>query len=149
LFFEEFNVGDEFRTGSKVITEEDVRKFAELSGDLNPLHVDPEYAKRGPYGALIAHGLLVLAQATGLSRGLGHFESTTLGFLGIEAWKFVRPVRIGEGIHVSMRITEKRDTSKPDRGVLKRQFTILNEHEETVQDGIFVTMVRKRQLSRG
>jgi hypothetical protein len=48
-----------------------------------------------------------------------------------------------------MRITEKRDTSKPDRGVLKRQFTILNEHEETVQDGIFVTMVRKRQLSRG
>ncbi len=45
---------------SKAITEEDIRKFAEVSGDPNPLHLDEGYAKRTIFGQRIAHGIMAL-----------------------------------------------------------------------------------------
>ncbi|WP_240231771.1 MaoC family dehydratase [Devosia lacusdianchii] len=49
-----------------VITDDDLRKFAELSGDYNPVHFDDEYASRSIFGQRIAHGLISLAKFSGI-----------------------------------------------------------------------------------
>jgi 3-hydroxybutyryl-CoA dehydratase len=46
---------------SRQITQEGIRRYAEASGDYNPIHVDEEYARATPFGGTIAHGMLVLA----------------------------------------------------------------------------------------
>ncbi len=50
-------VGD-VATYERTVTAEDIEKFAEVSGDTNPLHRDPEYAKKTRFGECIAHGML-------------------------------------------------------------------------------------------
>jgi len=46
---------------SRRVTQEGIRRYAEASGDYNPIHVDEEYARATPFGSTIAHGMLVLA----------------------------------------------------------------------------------------
>jgi 3-hydroxybutyryl-CoA dehydratase len=46
---------------SRRVTQEGIQRYAEASGDYNPLHVDEEYARTTPFGGTIAHGMLVLA----------------------------------------------------------------------------------------
>jgi acyl dehydratase len=45
----------------KTITQQDIDRYAKVSGDFNPIHVDPEYARRTPLGGTVAHGMLLLA----------------------------------------------------------------------------------------
>ena len=56
LYYEDFEVGDEWETPGRAITQDDVRAFAELTGDFNPIHLNPEYAATTPFGKTIAHG---------------------------------------------------------------------------------------------
>ena len=81
--FDEFNVGDEFFTASRTITESDVVTFAGLSGDFNPIHMDREFADNTPLKGRVAHGMLVESIATGLGNQLGIFEGTTNAVLSI------------------------------------------------------------------
>lgn len=54
-------VGDTLPVVSKLITQEQLHRYADASGDHNPLHIDPEFAGKTPFGGTIAHGMLVLA----------------------------------------------------------------------------------------
>jgi len=65
-YFEDFQVGETVVTRARTVTETDIVSFAALTGDWYPLHTDVEYAKKGPFGERIAHGLLVLSIANGL-----------------------------------------------------------------------------------
>lgn len=66
LFFEDFEVGREFRTPARTVTSTDIVNFACLSGDFNEVHANWEYCKSTPFGEPIAHGPLVYAIAGGL-----------------------------------------------------------------------------------
>jgi acyl dehydratase len=55
--FDEITVGDE-ATYTRLITNREVEAFAAVSGDHNPLHLDPDYAATTPFGECIAHGML-------------------------------------------------------------------------------------------
>ena len=123
MYFEDFEVGQRFTTPARTVTEADVVNFAGVSGDYNPIHTDAEFAKSTPFGQRIAHGLLVLSMLTGLRQRTGHFEGTVI------AW---------------LEILEKRETSKPDRGILVQRVRVYNQRGEVVQEGEFVTMVRRR-----
>ena len=65
MYFEDFEVGARFVTAGRTVTESDVMSFAGLSGDMNPLHVDREFARGTAFGEPVAHGLLVLSIAAG------------------------------------------------------------------------------------
>jgi hypothetical protein len=78
LTFEQFNVGDTHICQGRTITEADVVHFAGISGDYNPLHTNEEYGKTTPFGGRIAHGVLVLAIATGQINQTGLFEGQHL-----------------------------------------------------------------------
>ncbi len=143
-YFDEFEVGEELTTAGRTITETDLVSFAGWSGDYNPLHTDAEFARDTPYGARIAHGALVFSIAIGLLARTGQTEGTVLAFLAVEDWRFLAPVMIGDTVTVQVTVTEKRPTSKPGRGIVKRHLRVLNQRGETVQEGDTVVMMRAR-----
>ena len=121
--------------------------FADLSGDDNPLHVDREFAERGPFGEPIAHGLLVLSIAAGLGIQTGIFSGTNLAFLGLEDWRFVGVVKFGDTIRMESTVLETRPTSKPGRGVVRIEQEIKNQRDEVVQKGVFVQLMASRDAA--
>lgn len=142
-FFEEFGPGDEYVTARRTITEADVVHFAGISGDFNPLHTDEVTAQQSAFKGRIAHGLLTLAVAGGLANQLAIFEGTTLALLGINT-KFIGAVRFGDTIHVVLTVREKKESSKPDRGVVTFDVAVRNQRDEAViQSEWTVLMARK------
>lgn len=146
MHFEDFEVGATFTTAARTITEADVITFAGVSGDFNPLHVDREFSKSGPFGEPIAHGLLVLSIASGLGVQTGMFSGTNLAFLGLEDWRFVGAVKFGDTIRMESEVIETRRTSKRDRGVVRIKQEIKNQDGDVVQTGVFVSLMAARTL---
>lgn len=148
--FEDFESHPEvIETPEQEITEAGVLDFARLSGDVNPLHVDPEYARSTPIGRQIAHGLLVLSVATGLSAQAGHLQGTALAFLGMEDWKFILPVFFGDRIRLRWHVSGTRLTSSGKAGVVHRRMDIVNQNDQIVQSGTFSTLVKCRAMGVG
>ncbi|MFN3763725.1 MAG: MaoC/PaaZ C-terminal domain-containing protein [Anaerolineae bacterium] len=142
-YFEDFVIGEEIETGSRTITEADILTFAELSGDTNPLHVDPEYARTTAFGERIAHGLLGLSIASGLAWQTGLMEGTAIAFIGLD-WKFRAPIRIGDTIRVRMVATQKKEMPQLGGGFVTVSATLLNQRDEVVQKGTWTVLVRSR-----
>lgn len=144
LYFEDVRVGFRFETPRRTVTEADLVAFAGVSGDFNPLHTDRVFAAGSIYGERIAHGALVLSLATGLRQRVGLFDGTLMGLLEIRNWRFAAPVRIGDTIRVVNEVTELRETSKPDRGIMVQRIEVLNQDDAVVASGEFVMMLRRR-----
>lgn len=144
MYLEDFEVGAVFTTPARTITEADVAAFAGLSGDYNPLHTDAEFAANTPFRQRIAHGMLGMSIMTGLGARTGMMEGSALAFLGIEDWKFQKPILFGDTIHVKIRVTGVRAASKPGTGVIKRFVEIVNQRGEVAQAGTLATLVRAR-----
>ncbi|MDP3857093.1 MAG: MaoC/PaaZ C-terminal domain-containing protein [Stagnimonas sp.] len=144
-YFEDFKTDSEsVLTAEQVINESDVMAFADLSGDRNPLHTDAEFARNTPMGQRVAHGLMALSVATGLSAEAGHLQGTALAFLGIDNWRFHAPVFFGDSIRLRWSVIETRLTSNGQAGVVKRKAEIINQKGDVVQSGVFITLVRAR-----
>ncbi len=141
--FDEFAVEEEIVSGARTVTEEDVVNFAHLSGDFHPEHMNEEYARKGPIGARVAHGLLVLSMATGLLNQKGPFEGTSIAILEVAA-RFAKAVKFGDTIRAIQKIVGKRETSKPDRGVLTTRITVLNQDDQTVLEADLVILLYRR-----
>jgi len=148
-YFEDLNIGDKSVSQGRTITETDIVNFAGLSGDYNSLHVDAEFASKSIAGQRLAHGLLVMAVASGLftrtSYNLSLSESL-LAFTEMKSWQFMKPVVIGDTIRVEVEVLEKIDT-KPNRGKVIFKRTILNQRDELVQMGETVMLIAKRNKS--
>lgn len=142
--FEQFNVGDTFICQGRTITEADVILFAGVSGDYNPLHTNEEFGKTTPFGGRIAHGVLILAIATGQINQTGLFEGTTLALLQ-QTIKYVGAVKFGDTVHLEFKIAGKKETSKPDRGILTMENKVINQHGQTVLDIQEVIMIKRGQ----
>ena len=143
-FYEDLTVGEQIVTPARTITEADVVQFAQLTADWNPIHTDVEFAKTTPYKQRLAHGLLGLSYAVGLLDRTGVFSGSVIANLGIEEWKYPKPLFIGDTIHAVVTITEKRLTSDGKRGIVGRMFAVLNQHDEIVQEGRSPVMIRLR-----
>jgi acyl dehydratase len=141
--FEEFVIDEEIVSGTRTVTEADVVDFAGLSGDFQPEHMNEEYAKKGPMGARIAHGLLVLSMATGLLNQTGAFEGTSVAILEVTA-RFAKAVKFGDTIRAIQKIVGKRETSKLDRGVLTTRITVLNQNDQTILEADLVILLYRR-----
>ena len=142
-YYEDYAVGDEFITPARTITETDVVMFAGLTGDYNRIHTDAEYMKDSIFGERIAHGLLGLALVNGLKYRTEIDSDGVIAFLGL-TWKFVSPIKLGDTIHAVVRIASKRETSKPDRGIMIQAIQVLNQRGEVVQEGEFTSMLKRR-----
>jgi acyl dehydratase len=143
-YFEDIRVGDEYVSPGRTVTEADIVAFAGLSGDYNILHTDAEYMRTSIFGERIAHGLLGLALQSGLGTRAMARPFATLAFLGLR-WRFKAPIKIGDTIKVRLKVTDKRETSKLDRGIVAIQRSVLNQRGEVVQEGDTDIMVERRR----
>ena len=100
---DDLSVGDRIER-PYIITDEDLRKFAELSDDWNPLHFDEEYAASTMFKRRIAHGLISLAKFSGIfgmdMPGLGTLWET-------QDVRFIAPVHVGESYKAVAEVTNK------------------------------------------
>lgn len=145
--FDDFEIGEEIVSDARTVTEADVVNFACFSGDFHPEHTDEEYAKKGPLGERIAHGLLIMSIATGLLNQTGAFEGTTIAVLEMRV-RFVKAVKFGDTIRAIQKIVGKKETSKPDRGILSSQVIVINQDDQTVLEADLVVMLYRRDLTQ-
>src|SRR5918994_3805599 len=138
---EEFEIGQFDESRARTITETDVVTFSWVSGDVNPMHTDAVHSAKSPIGQRIAHGALGLSVATGMSASLGYLEGTAIAALGIDEWKFLKPILFNDTVRLRATVVSARPTSKPDRGVLVRRMELVNQHGDVVQTGLMTTMV--------
>ena len=142
-YFDDIEVGEEYESPARTITESDIVLFAGVSGDFNVVHTDAELMKGSIFGERIAHGLLILSiQAGLLSRMTPPFA--TLGFATLR-WKFKGPVKIGDTIHVHARVTGKREDG--ESGIVTLARTVLNQRNEVVQEGETEVVVERARRS--
>ena len=144
LYWEDWQIGAEYESAARTLTETDIVLFAGLSGDYNPLHMDEEYCKTTVFGGRIAHGPLVYAIAAGLLFQLHLYDDTLIAFLGFDELRFTKPVRPGDTIRARIRVLEKRESSQPDRGIMKRRLRVLNQRGEVVQEGVQAFLLKRR-----
>lgn len=132
LRYEEMEVGSVRTSLGRTITETDVINFIGLSNMYEPLFADIEYIKNESlYGRRIAPGALTYAIAEGLVIQMGSLHGTGLAFLAAE-FKTPLPVFVGDTVTISQEIVDKRETSKPDRGVVTFLETLHNQDGEAV-----------------
>jgi len=141
-YFEDFEVGQEFISPARTITLTDIVNFACLSGDFNEVHTNFEYCKTTPFGEPIAHGPLVYAVMAGLQYASGINDGTLIALLQNDQWRMLVPVKHGDTIRARVRVLEKKETSKPDRGV------VVVQREVVKQDGVVAQEMRTTFLYR-
>jgi acyl dehydratase len=142
LYFDDVEIGQEWDSPGRTVTQSDIVNFAGLSGDFNPIHMDHEFAKKTAFHKPIAHGLLTFAMASGL--GLHSPPMRTLAFLSIREWQFLGPIFIGDTIRVRTKVLEKAARARGRRGVITWQRQIMNQASKVVQEGITLTLVEGR-----
>ena len=145
LFFDDIRIGDRWISPSRVVSSEDVLSFAQLTGDHNPLHVDQEFAKNSPFRKPIAHGLLGISFVAGLGSHSPFVE--TAAFVGVTDWKFLKPIYFGDRVHVVTEVVEREQHGRR-RGRVVWLRSLINQHGETVQAGLFETLVCCRTTAR-
>jgi phosphate acetyltransferase len=124
--FDEINVGDS-ATLQRTLTEQDIKLFAVMSGDINPAHVDPEYAMSSRFREVIGHGMWSGAL---ISTVLGtEFPGPGTIYLG-QNLRFRRPVKVGDTI--TIRVTAK---EKGEKGKVLLDTECVNQDGEVVVTG--------------
>ena len=129
----DLNIGDTFST-SREVTDEIIRKFADVSGDYNPIHLDEEFAAKTRFGKRIAHGML---SGAFISAVLGNeFKDRKIVYLS-QTMKFTAPVFIGDTVTATGTITNIRE----DKGIVTLETICTNQNGETLVKGEAAVMV--------
>ena len=146
LYFEDLPLDKTFVTAGRTITEADVVAFAGLSGDFNSLHVDETFAAASGFGGRIAHGLLVLSIASGLTTRLPVLHALQPSLLGMTdvTCHWLAPTRIGDTIRVELTFTAAQLTRSGTRGRVTERRVALNQDDVTVLDSQWTLLVATR-----
>lgn len=142
LTFDEFEEGQTFTCQRRTLTEADIVAFAGLSGDFNPLHTDEIYCASTPFNGRIAHGMLVVSIATGQANQLGVFEGTTMALME-QNIRYVGAVKPHDTIQLELTIASKKETSKPDRGIVVVDTVVKNQDGKDVIQGQWTLMMAR------
>jgi acyl dehydratase len=124
----------------RTVTERDVTLFAAMSGDINPVHLDEEFAKTTRFGGRIAHGMmtgaLVSAALACVLPGPGTIYLN-------QSLRFTAPVKIGDAITVRLKVTAKRD----DRRFVTLDCEAINHHGEAVATGVAEVIAPREKMT--
>jgi 3-hydroxybutyryl-CoA dehydratase len=142
LYFEDVDVGQEWRSEERAVTEADVRAFAALTGDDNPIHLDPAFAAATPFRRRIAHGLLGLSVAGGLNAAAMPLRVQAL--LGLRDWAFRAPIFFGDTVRVRTRVVAKQPRARGRRGAVTCEVQVVNQVGRVVQEGVSELLVEGR-----
>jgi acyl dehydratase len=145
LCYDDLRVGDRWVSPVRVVTEDDVAQFAELTGDHDRLHTDKEFASDTPFGQPIAHGMLGLSLVAGLSSTSPAMD--TVAFVGVINWSFLLPVFFGDRVHVVTEVVELQPYGRK-RGKVVWKRSLVNQDGRVTQEGHLETIVSCRVAKR-
>lgn len=132
MFLDDLCEGFTFDTPGHVFTQDEIIEYARVY-DPQPFHIDPEAAKQSIYGGLIASGLQTCAVAFALTLRAGVLNESSMGSPGMDRIRWLKPVRPGDEINVKGIVAKaNRSKSRPDRGRVEIDYSVLNQQGEVV-----------------
>ena len=138
LRFGELTIGYQLLTKARTITLDDIEHFAHFTGDTFYAHMDEEAARANPlFGGRVAHGYLILAFAAGLF--VDPAPGPVLANYGLDRLRFVKPVKPGDTINVSLTVKEKLQRSDT-QGEVRWDVLVRNQAGEPVAAYDLLTM---------
>ena len=145
LYYEEFEIGRQFdHPWTRTATETDNLLFSSLTMNVQPLHIDHEFAAKTEFGKPLVNSIFTLGLMIGISVNdttLG----TTIGNLGMSEVKFPKPVFAGDTLHAHTVVLSKRESkSWPNAGIVEFEHTCFNQRDEIVATCKRSAFMRKR-----
>lgn len=155
--FEDLVIGDQLITEKRLITSEDIDKFADLSGDHFYAHIKTTDFSDTMFEQQVAHGYFIISAAAGLFVDSYDINPVLLNY-GIDEFRFTKPVYPGESIYIRFTCKEKiaqetkemqqgveypKGTDIP-KGIVKWLVEVLNDEDEVTGAGTILTMVRMK-----
>jgi acyl dehydratase len=132
LHFEDFRAGQKFDLGTHKLTAEEIIAFAR-EFDPQPMHTDPEEAKKGMLGGLIASGWHLCALAMRMTVDNLFSRATSLGAPGVNAVQWRRPARVDDVLRLEGEVLETRASqSKPDSGFVRFRIAFFRGEERVM-----------------
>ena len=131
-YLEDFVVGEMWESKPVTITEEEIIAYAKVN-DPQPMHIDPERAKTGPFGTVIASGYQIAALSMRLFIQSGGYGATPVVGMGVDELRWLKPVKPDDTLMCRRELVEiKRSEKRPDRGMLRTHVTVRNQNNEVV-----------------
>ena len=143
-YFEDYVEGSTFEYGAISLTANEIVEFARRY-DPQPIHIDPEYAARGPFAGLIASGWHTAGVMMRLLADNFISHVASMASPGVDEIRWLIPVRPGDTLSIRVTVLEARlSRSKPDRGIVRSLVEVLNQNKEVVMSLKPVSMVKCR-----
>ncbi|WP_415194479.1 MaoC family dehydratase [Rhodopseudomonas sp.] len=145
MYFEEFEVGQEFRHAlTRTVTEMDNTMFSLLTLNPQPLHIDAHFAEKTEFGQRIFNSLYTL----GIMIGMTVYDTTlgtTVANLGMTDVTFPKPVFHGDTLRATTKVLSKRESkSRPNAGIVEFEHHALNQNDEIVGRCLRTALMHKR-----
>jgi len=147
-YFEELRVGDQIITNKRLITSEDIDRFANLSGDHFYAHLKETDFTGTMFDNQVAHGYFIISAAAGLFVDSYEKNPVLLNY-GIDELRFTKPVYPGAEIHIKFTCKEKipqdrKDDSEIPKGIVRWLVEIIDETNEQIGIATILTMVKQK-----
>src|SRR5215467_14819589 len=143
VFFDDYTIGATYATLGRTVSETDIVTFVNLCGFNEPLFMDMEYvARESVFKRRAAPGAFTFALSEGLIMQTGLIHGTGMAYLGGEM-RLTAPVLEGDTIRVEITVADKRETRKPDRGIVTYVHRVLNQRDEPVLEARVQRMIRR------
>ena len=147
IFYEDIKIGETEEFGTYPVTREEVIDFASKY-DPQPFHMDEELAKNSVFGDLCASGwhtgAMMMNMLVNQTMGSG---MASMGSPGLDKVEWLKPVFPGDTLSLRGKIIEKRESkSRPNLGLLKSEYEVLNQKSEVVMRTVANSMILKRPI---
>jgi acyl dehydratase len=130
--YEDFEVGSAHQLGSHTFGREEIVEFASKY-DPQPFHLSEEGGTASHFGGLVASGWHTCSAMMGILVREHLSDSTSMGSPGLDNIRWLKPVRVGDTVRLTVRVLSKRvSASKPDRGLVATRWEAHNQHGELV-----------------
>jgi acyl dehydratase len=130
--YEDFNIGDAVQLSAHTFTREEIVEFARRY-DPQPFHLSEEAGEASHFGGLVASGWNTCSAMMGILVRDMLADSTSMGSPGLDNIRWLKPVRVGDCVRLTVRVMDKRvSKSKPDRGIVATRWEAFNQDNELV-----------------
>jgi acyl dehydratase len=145
LYYEEFSIGQEFdHPWKRTVTEMDNILFTTMTMNVQPLHLDADFAAKTEFGKPLVNSIFTLGLMVGVSVN-DTTIGTTVGNLGFSDVRFPKPVFAGDTLRSKTKVLTTRESkSRPDVGIVEFEHTCFNQRGEMVAICRRQAMMRKK-----
>ncbi|ELY95359.1 MaoC domain-containing protein dehydratase [Natrialba chahannaoensis JCM 10990] len=146
LYYEEFTVGETIEhERRRTVSESDNQRFCDMTMNQQPLHLDDEFAADTDFGERLVNGLYTMSLAVGISIP-ETTDGTIVANLSYDNVEHPHPVFHGDTLRVQSTVTDKRETSDGDRGVVTMHVEVFNQDDELVCEFDRTALSLKREF---